>query len=39
MRDITLLRFTLRAMRGLGEGRARMHRDGRHQHNWFRGPQ
>ncbi len=39
MRDITLLRFTLRAMRDLREGGARMHRDGRHQHNWFAGQQ
>ena len=39
VRDISLLGFTLRAMRDLGEGRARMHRDRQHHHSWFAGPQ
>ena len=39
MRDIALLAFTLRAMRDLGEGRARMHPDDHRRHSWFAGPQ
>ncbi len=39
MRDLTLLRFTLHAMRDLGSGAARTVRDGRGHHAWHAGPQ
>lgn len=40
MRDINLLRFTLRAIRELGNGAARVVRDGvGHHFSWYAGPQ
>jgi hypothetical protein len=39
MRDITLLRFTLLAMRDLGEGRGRLVREDRNHQGWFAGGQ
>ncbi len=39
MRDIALLRFTLLAMRDLGEGNARLVRDDRNHQGWFAGGQ
>ena len=39
MRDITLLGFTLLAMRDLGEGRARLVREDRNHQGWFAGGQ
>jgi hypothetical protein len=39
MRDITLLVFTLLAMRDLGEGRARLVREDRNHQGWFAGAQ
>lgn len=39
MRDIALLRFTLRAMRELGNNEARLVRVTRNHHAWYAGPQ
>jgi hypothetical protein len=39
MRDITLLGFTLLAMRDLGEGHAQLVREDRNHQGWFAGGQ